>query len=258
MPVIHCVCGYRMEGADDGALFRAMRIHSDQAHADLQITDQSIRDILTARSRMTTWDGGRTSLASLPEIRALGPERLDDFLRFFDRDAFMDNPIWASCYCFYHHFGGTDAEWDQRSGARNREEKSALIRSGQAQGLLAYVDGRPVGWCHAAPRLSLPALDRSLEFRVDDAERVGSIVCFVIAAPYRRQGVARRLLDAACKRLRRQGFEYAEAYPLKHPMSDARACQGPFAMYLAAGFSPYRESERRAVVRKPLSPAAAR
>jgi ribosomal protein S18 acetylase RimI-like enzyme len=37
---------------------------------------------------------------------------------------------------------------------------------------------------------------------VDDAHEVGSIVCFVVASAYRKQGVATRLLDVACAEFR--------------------------------------------------------
>ncbi len=250
MPVINCPCGHRMEGADDEELFRAIRAHQDQAHATMGITDERIREALAIRSRMSPWEGQRTILEAPLEIRVLGPEHLDDFLRFLDRDAFMDNPYWASCYCMEPHL--TPEQFAQRSAAQRREEKRALIARGQAQGLLAYVGGRVVGWCHAAPRSTLAGLDSQEELRIDDAERVGSIVCFVIPAPYRHQGIATRLLDAACERLRAQGLAVAEAYPLKDPPSDARAFRGPLAMYLAAGFSPYREGQRQMMVRKPL------
>ena len=38
-----------------------------------------------------------------PEITfdRLTPERLEDYLDFFDAPAFTDNPDWASCYCFF-------------------------------------------------------------------------------------------------------------------------------------------------------------
>lgn len=110
-----------------------------------------------------------------------------------------------------------------------------------------------MGWCHAAPRATLPGLDRVPEFRCeDDPARIGAIVCFVVAAPYRGQGLARRILDAACEGLHAQGFTVAEAYPAKRETSDARDYHGRLAMYFNAGFALHRESERFAIVRKAL------
>jgi len=185
-------------------------------------------------------------------IRELTPELLNDFLNFFDHDAFADNPSWFGCYCMYYHFTGTFEEWDKRSASENRETMSSLIKRGEAHGLLAYVNGRPVGWCHAAPRLTIPRLRLYREFEVADPDRVGSVVCFVIAKPYRGRGIARSVLDAACEIFARQGLAFAEAYPRKNVESDADNFHGPLKMYLGAGFKVFRELERHVMVRKPL------
>jgi len=38
------------------------------------------------------------SLQAKIEVRELTPARLDDYLRFFDKDAFTDFPEWSGCY----------------------------------------------------------------------------------------------------------------------------------------------------------------
>ncbi|MBI3997660.1 MAG: GNAT family N-acetyltransferase [Armatimonadetes bacterium] len=252
MQVITCVCGQRFTGTGAEELFEALRVHVQEAHPAWGMPDQALRDLAAERSGTLLWDGRTVRLEGELEIQALRPDRVDDFLGFFDRDAFMDNPLWSSCYCMAYLFTGSDKEWAETTAAENREAMRALILGRRAHGYLAYVDGRPVGWCHAATRVMLPGLNRYEEFRTEDPERVGAIVCFVIAAPYRRQGVARRLLDAACEGFRREGLAVAEAYPLKEGASDARAYHGPLAMYLAAGFNPYREGKRFVVVRKSM------
>ncbi len=251
MPVIHCVCGHRLDCADDAALFAAYRSHSDGAHADLGITDADIFKTVAAAARMTRWDGMTKPLGGAIEIRPLTPARCDDFLRFFDRDAFQDNPDWAGCYCLFYQYTGDD--WDAATPEQNRAKKEALITRGEAHGYLAYLDGAPVGWCHAAPRSTLPGLDRVPEFSCDgDPAAVGAIVCFNIAAPYRGQGLAGRLLDAACNGLRADGFAIAEAYPARVARSEARNYHGRLEMFINAGFTILRESEHFAVVRKAL------
>ena len=252
MPMIKCVCGEPISGADDDTLFTSLRAHSDAKHADLSISNEQLRGVVAARSRMSEWDGTRETLSNAPDIRPLTAERRDDWLRFFDHDAFMDNPMWADCYCVFYRFSGTNEEWEHRTAKENREDQSQAIRGGEVSGLLAYVDDKPVAWCHAAPRAYLPGLDRNAEFRTDDPAEVGSIVCFVVAAPYRGQGVASRLLDAACGHLRGKGMAIAEAYPPKEPASDARAYHGPLPMYLSNGFAVYREEEHYVVVRRAL------
>jgi GNAT superfamily N-acetyltransferase len=251
VPVINCVCGHRIDSAHDAALFTAYRSHSDEAHRDLGITDDSIRKLVAATARMTQWDGTSKPADGTIEVRALTSELSGDFLTFFDRDAFMDNPDWSGCYCLFYQYRGDD--WETATAEQNRAAKEELIARGEAHGYLAYLDGAPVGWCHAAPRATLPGLDRVPEFRCDDdPARIGAIVCFNVAAPYRGQGLAKRLLDAACEGLRAQGFATAEAYPAKIDRSAARDYHGRLNMYLDAGFVLHRDAEQFVIVRKAL------
>ena len=131
---------------------------------------------------------------------------------FFDRDAFADNPDWSDCYCQFFHVDD-DAVWQARTGEQNRAAAIDLIEARRMHGYLAYLDGRPVGWCHAAPRSELPRIANDPELARGDGAGVGSIVCFLISATARRQGVATALLDAACAGFRHLGFTVAEAYP---------------------------------------------
>ena len=132
MPMIKCVCGEPLAGTDDDGLFAAIRAHADTVHADVGFRDEQIRDVIAARSRMSDWDGKRATLASPPEIRPITPERRDDWLRFFDRDAFMDNPMWADCYCMFYRFSGSNEEWEQRTATDNRNDQSEAIERGRS------------------------------------------------------------------------------------------------------------------------------
>ena len=187
------------------------------------------------------------------EIRALTPALREDFLRFFDEDAFRDNPYWASCYCTNKYLSSPAL----KTVAEGRAQADELITCGRMQGFLAYVDGQPAAWCNAAPRPTIASLHRDPALAVDDAEHIGSIVCFVTAAPYRRHGLARRLLNAAIERFRARGLAYAEAYPSSGPGyggpgGDSDQCAGPLQLYLDAGFTPFREVGRKQIVRKAL------
>lgn len=188
------------------------------------------------------------------EIRELTPERVEDYLAFFDHDAFADNPRWAACYCMFPHVTDAGDDWTARTAEVNRAGKRELICARLAQGWLAYVDGKPVGWVNAAPRLSLARYRETDELPREHAEESGSIVCFIIAKPFRRQGIATHLLAAAVEGLCRQGLRYAEAFTLDAPESDARAHVGPMSMYLAAGFERVSDLEDGyALVRKELA-----
>ncbi|MBK1715394.1 GNAT family N-acetyltransferase [Rubrivivax gelatinosus] len=184
------------------------------------------------------------------EIHPLGPERLADFLAFFEGPAFADNPRWRSCYCQFLYVDHTRVHWPSRTGNENRAAACARIDAGTMRGLLAYRDGHVVGWCNAAPRALLDAFADEPD---PDAARLGQITCFVVAPAQRRTGVATALLDAACAELRRQGMTLAEAAPKPDIGGDAENHYGPMSMFLAAGFTVHRPGEYGSVlVRKAL------
>jgi len=182
------------------------------------------------------------------EIKPLAPGRTDDYLQFFDKKAFTDNPRWAGCYCYFPYHDPAKTHWPERSGEENRSAICASIRAGAAMGYLAYVDGQVVGWCNAAPRAFFPMLQ---DEPAPDAAQTGTIFCFIVAPEFRRRGVAAALLDAACAGLAAHGLKIVEARPDKNANTAAANHLGPLAMYLAAGFSIVREGDEGEVyVRK--------
>ena len=183
------------------------------------------------------------------EVRPLAATRKDDYLRFFDKKAFSDNPRWAGCYCYFPYHDPAKTHWPERSGEDNRSAICTCIDAGIAMGYLAYVDGQVAGWCNAAPRRLYPMLHD--QPAPDDAQ-TGTIFCFIVAPEFRGRGVAAALLDAACAGLATQGMKVAEARPVKNAKTPAANHLGPLAMYLAAGFSIVRQDKEEAYVRKRL------
>jgi GNAT superfamily N-acetyltransferase len=184
------------------------------------------------------------------EVRPLSPDRLDDFLAFFDGEAFSDNPDWAFCYCQCFYEDHAKVDWTARSAAENRDCAIRRARTGAMQGYLAYRGGHVVGWCNAAPRPLLHALD---DEPVDAAARRGVILCFLVAPSARGQGIAKALLKAGSEGLRAQGLEVIEANPRTGDVGPAQNHFGPLGMYLAAGFTIDRTDPDGSVwVSKPL------
>ena len=199
----------------------------------------------------------QAELARLPEIGEIRvedvtPERLADYHEFFDHHAFRDFPAWQSCYCMETHRTQSDAEWAVRTAQENRRDMTGFINDGKVTALLAYVDGKPVGWCNYGETTKLNGVMHRFGLNAAEQQGVGSLACFVIAAPYRGHGVATALLEAALERMRARGVEIAEAYPGKDVKSPQSNYRGPLSMYLAAGFQPHRETERHLIVRKTL------
>lgn len=183
-------------------------------------------------------------------IRPLSKERIPDYLDYFDNRAFADNPGWGFCYCNFLYADTSVKSWGQYTAAENRDAAIHLIGDNQLRGYLAYAGNKAIGWCNAAPRGFIPALKRLPGDKID---RIGSIVCFVIAKEFRHQGVASQLLEAACEGFRQQGLQIAEAYPRPRSKSESSNHYGPLKMYLSAGFEVYRKNPgKRMIVRKDL------
>ncbi len=120
-------------------------------------------------------------------------------------------------------------------------------------GILAYVDGVPVGWCGIAPRETLPALDRSRILQRVDDRPVWSVHCFFVARPFRRRDLTARLLRAAVDYAGIKGAQIVEGYPVapRNPtMPDVFAWTGLLSAFEGAGFVEVaRRSETRPIVR---------
>ena len=94
-------------------------------------------------------------------------------------------------------------------------------------GLVAYLDGEPVGWCAVEPRSNYARLllktrvpwEGRTEDKTDDT--VWAVTCFVTRAGFRRRGVSRALARAAVDFARERGARALEGYPmLTHPGQD--------------------------------------
>jgi len=141
----------------------------------------------------------------------------------------------------------------------------AQTRCGQPEsettsGLVAYLEGEPVGWCAIAPRSAHPRLLRNNrvpwvgrnEDKSDDS--IWAVTCFVTRAGFRRRGISSALARAAVDFARERGARALEAYPmLTRPGQDITWGElhvGNRTIFDAAGFSEVsRPTPRRAVMR---------
>jgi ribosomal protein S18 acetylase RimI-like enzyme len=86
---------------------------------------------------------------------------------------------------------------------------------------------------------------------VDD-QPVWSVICFVVPAEHRRQGVAQALLGGAVAYAKKQGATLVEAYPVDKPArsKDDDMWFGAKSMYDKAGFKEVaRRKPHRPIVR---------
>ena len=154
----------------------------------------------------------------------------------------------GGCWCmFWRQERGED--WSEIKGAVNKRRFRTLVKDGQAHGVLAYINGVPVGWAAFDRRRELAKLDRAPSLACDDADRVWSLPCFFVKAGHRRQGVASALITAAVAAVRRRRGAVVEAYPVRpgtfgKSIPAAFAYTGTIPMFEAAGFQPVGERDR--------------
>jgi GNAT superfamily N-acetyltransferase len=147
----------------------------------------------------------------------------------------------------------THKEFEARKGDANKRAMKALVRSGAVPGILAYYEGRAVGWCSVAPREEYTRLETSRILKPVDDKPVWSVVCLFVAKRYRRTGVSTQLLRAAVDYVRKKGGKIIEGYPVepkKEKTPDAFAFHGLASAFLEAGFKEIaRRSEHRPIMR---------
>lgn len=181
-----------------------------------------------------------------PTIHPLTLERWPDLEALF-------GPRGACAGCWDMWWRLSRAEFERRKGDGNREAFSALVRAGTVPGLLAYMDGRPAGWCAIQPRDAYPALLRSRVLKPVDEQPVWAVTCFFTARAYRGQGLTVALLHAAVAYARAHGARIVEGYPVEPKndrMPDAFAWHGTASAFRAAGFIEVaRRSETRPIMR---------
>lgn len=159
----------------------------------------------------------------------------------------------AFCQCQGYRLGWYAQHSDNVSGRRELLRDQVI----EGHGLLAYLDGEPVGWCSVAPRCDYGYLRQTIwKGRNEDKADAGvwAVTCLVTRAGFRRQGVSRALVAHTIELARDGGAQAIEAYPMKPaPGKDVTWGElhvGKLSTFLQAGFEVVHvPSLRRAVVR---------
>lgn len=180
------------------------------------------------------------------EFYPLTRDRWPDFEALFGEHGAV-----GGCWCMWWKI--KRSEFERQKGPGNKEAMKSIVASGEVPGILAYVDGKPVGWCAVAEREKYPVLDRSrILKRVDDTP-VYAITCFFVAKGYRQQGMMSGLLRAAVSYVKEAGGKVVEGFPVeprKASMPDTFAWTGFASAFAKAGFvEVLRRSETRPIMR---------
>ena len=178
-------------------------------------------------------------------IKKLTVDLLNDWLAYFDNDAFSDGDEWPGCYCMHYHW---DKKLDKKYNwnetlehvykttgkSSNREHAIRLINNGVMRGYLAYESGKVVGWCNVNDKCVYNTVHNNFFNDIDKKRKIKSIVCFCIFANMRRKGIATKLLETICADAVSEGYDYIEAYP--YTRGQYNDYHGSLTMFERMGF----------------------
>lgn len=172
----------------------------------------------------------------------------------------------SKCQCQRYKTRATDWDiaWASIPAAKRAKRLRQQTRCGQPQvhttsGLVAYLDGEPVGWCAVEPRTAFVRLQNKplvwagrAEDKADDG--VWAVTCFVTRAGFRHRGVSRALARAAADFAHERGACAVEGYPMittpGQEITWGELHVGSRSVFAAAGFAEVsRPSLRRVVMR---------
>jgi GNAT superfamily N-acetyltransferase len=142
-----------------------------------------------------------------------------------------------ACWCLTYRL--TSSEFSVLKGKERPAYLQDLCTREHAPGILAYLDGVPVGWCAFGLRSEMGRLVRSRTIPKVDDTPVWSIVCFVVRPGYRRKGVASKMLEGAIDYASSCGARMLEAYPVEtegERINGSFAYVGTTGMFEKAGF----------------------
>jgi GNAT superfamily N-acetyltransferase len=188
------------------------------------------------------------------EIVGVTADRWADLVDLFERRGPRGAwPRTSACYCMFWRLPPSDYEaafrqrsLENRSGGPNKDAMKRLVARGGVPGLLAYREGRSVGWASLSPRSQLVRLEHSPQLRpgdADDNEGTWSVACLYVERADWRTGVGTALLGAAVEHAIAHGARRVEGYPVKAPSVDPYT--GYDTMFARAGFRLIRPGRGR-------------
>jgi len=187
-------------------------------------------------------------------ICKLTPEKLDDYLYFFENVAHTDNKEWDRCYCV--NFCG-DNNLEIAELLRDPEIRRTYANENLIQGYLAYYDGQVIGWCNTNNKKDcLGCFGWQLILgetqAVEESISVKSVFCFTVAPAMRGNHIATALLERVIQDARKEGYDYIESYPNKSKCDLYYDFVGPIGLYKKFAFTLFGETEKRLIFRKRL------
>lgn len=140
------------------------------------------------------------------------------------------------CFCLSYRIGNKEnlALKGQARADRVRE----LCHEDPPPGVIAYLDGEPVGWAAVHPRSDTSFARNRLIPHIDDLE-VWSLWCIRVRPGHRKQGISHALIEGAVAYAKERGAPAIEAYPVDNKgerVNLTMAYVGTRALFESAGF----------------------
>jgi GNAT superfamily N-acetyltransferase len=176
------------------------------------------------------------------------------------RAIFDDRGYAAYCQCQWFkvgHPGWSSVTVAERMDRLREETHCGYPSARRTSGLVAYLDGEPVGWCAVEPRtayLRLPPARIAWKARGEDRDddTVWSVTCFATRAGFRRLGISRALVLATVDFARKRGARALEGYPMitqpGQEITWGETHVGTRSIFAAAGFQEVSHPTLRRVV----------
>ena len=124
---------------------------------------------------------------------------------------------------------------------------AAIREAGTTSGLVAYLDGEPVGWCAVEPRTAYEVCCASTASpgwaapRTRPTTSVWAVTCVLARAGYRRRGVSRASPAPRSTSPRQRGARALEGYPMitepGQEITWGELHVGSRSIFAAAGFT---------------------
>jgi GNAT superfamily N-acetyltransferase len=172
-------------------------------------------------------------------FKEVSSELWPDFEKLFGR-----NGACGGCWCQWHRLPKGGKLWESTKGAKAKIMMKALFDNNTITGLLAYDGDIPAGWCSYGPRVDFPMIDKMKAYGRDDLydpDRLWCINCFFIDKSYRHKGLARKILKAAVRFMKKRNVSIIEAYPVPltkdgHKLPASFVWRGPLKLFEEEGF----------------------
>ncbi|MFF5627000.1 GNAT family N-acetyltransferase [Microbacterium sp. LWH10-1.2] len=146
------------------------------------------------------------------------------------------------CFCLSYRIG--NKENVSLRGPERAERVRELCHQDPPPGVIAYLDGEPVGWAALHPRRDTSFATNRLIPHVDDLD-VWSLWCFRVRPGFRKQGVSYALIQGAIAYARERGAPAVEGYPVDNggeKVNLTMAYVGTRSLFEQAGFTKAAET----------------